>query len=217
MIVVLLYISADSRLWRRDAQTEQITVFCDFSQKTSQMMIKCGFICERYTVMLFCWISQHYQVYSPTTEYQKASLTILPIEIYNLPFMGHKIPYLSSLLVTCHLSSRLYGVMPSTKFSWTIFLNWTKWQPELNGEILKFRYICKWSLTTDPDSIYFHRNVPHNTLFQNCTNHSALLNKMAARAKNRNILKYPPKLYWPKWARVLVSDPGPQDPLVLTP
>ena len=25
--------------------------------------------------------------------------------------MGHKIPYLSSLLVTCHLSSRLYGVL----------------------------------------------------------------------------------------------------------
>ena len=25
--------------------------------------------------------------------------------------MGHKIPYLSSLLVTCHLSSRLYGVI----------------------------------------------------------------------------------------------------------
>ena len=24
--------------------------------------------------------------------------------------MGHKIPFLSSLLVTCHLSSRLYGV-----------------------------------------------------------------------------------------------------------
>ena len=38
------------------------------------------------------------------------SLTILPTENYNLPFMGHKIPYLSSLLVTCHQSSRLYGV-----------------------------------------------------------------------------------------------------------
>ena len=25
--------------------------------------------------------------------------------------MGHKIPYLSSLLVTCHQSSRLYGVV----------------------------------------------------------------------------------------------------------
>ena len=38
------------------------------------------------------------------------SLTILPIENYNQPFIGHKISYLSSLLVTCHLSSRLYGV-----------------------------------------------------------------------------------------------------------
>ena len=55
-------------------------------------------------------ISRHYQVYSPTTEYQRASVTFLPTENNNLPFMGHKIPYLSSLLVTCHLSSRLYGV-----------------------------------------------------------------------------------------------------------
>ena len=49
-------------------------------------------------------------MYSSTTEYQRTSLTILPTENYNLPFMGHKIPYLSSLLVTCHQSSWLYGV-----------------------------------------------------------------------------------------------------------
>ena len=48
-------------------------------------------------------------MYSLPTKYQSASLTILPTVNYNLPFMGHKIPYLSSLLVTCHLSSRLYG------------------------------------------------------------------------------------------------------------
>ena len=59
----------------------------------------------------FCMISRHYQVYSSTTEYQRASLTILPTGNYNLPFMGHKIPYLSSLIVTCHQSSRLYGVL----------------------------------------------------------------------------------------------------------
>ena len=50
-------------------------------------------------------------MYSSTTEYQRTSLTILPTENYNLPFMAHKIPYLSSLLVTCHQSSRLYGVV----------------------------------------------------------------------------------------------------------
>ena len=61
----------------------------------------------------FCRISQHLQVYSSTTEYQRTSLTILPTENYNLPSMGHKIPYLSSLLVTCHQSSRLYGVFMS--------------------------------------------------------------------------------------------------------
>ena len=50
-------------------------------------------------------------MYLSTTEYQRASLTILPTENYDLPFMGHKISYLSSLLVTCHQSSRLYGVL----------------------------------------------------------------------------------------------------------
>ena len=60
-------------------------------------------------------ISQHLQVYSSTTEYQRASLTILPTENYNLHFMEHKIPYLSSLLVTCHQSSRLYGVINKLK------------------------------------------------------------------------------------------------------
>ena len=58
----------------------------------------------------FCRISQHQQVYLSTIEYQRASLRILPIKNYNLPFMPPKIPYLSSLLVTCHQSSRLYGV-----------------------------------------------------------------------------------------------------------
>ena len=62
------------------------------------------------TSACFCMISRHYQVYSSITEYPRASLTILPTGNYNLPFMGHKIPYLSSLLVTCHQSSRLYGV-----------------------------------------------------------------------------------------------------------
>ena len=60
-------------------------------------------------------ISKHYQVYSSTTEYQRASLTILPTGNYNLPFMGHKIPYLSSLLVTCHQSSRSYGVITASR------------------------------------------------------------------------------------------------------
>ena len=49
-------------------------------------------------------------MYSSTTEFQRASLTILPTVNYNPPSMGHKIPYLSSLLVTCHQSNRLYGV-----------------------------------------------------------------------------------------------------------
>ena len=49
----------------------------------------------------FCRISQQYQVYSSTTEYRRASLTILSTKKYNLPFMGHKNPYLSSLSSAC--------------------------------------------------------------------------------------------------------------------
>ena len=74
----------------------------------------------------FCRISQHLQVYSSTTEYQRASLLFLPTENYNLPFMGHEIPYPSSLLVTCHQSSRLYGVI---MYVWENFnyLLWNQW------------------------------------------------------------------------------------------
>ena len=35
----------------------------------------------------------------------------------------------------------------------------------------------------------FHSQVPWVILYQNCSNHSALLNKMAARAKNRKTFK----------------------------
>ena len=48
-------------------------------------------------------------MFSSTTEYHRASLTILPTVNYNLPFIGHKIRYLSSLLVTFHQSSRCTG------------------------------------------------------------------------------------------------------------
>ena len=85
------------------------------------------------TSACFCMISQHYQVYSSTIEYQRASLTILPTGNYNLPFMGHKIPYLSSLLVTCHQSSRLYGVLQVllkwNEHKWAIFMHFTSFHP----------------------------------------------------------------------------------------
>ena len=110
MIEVLLYISADSRLWQRDAQPEQITVFVTFLGKPLKWWSSVALFMSYITSACFCMISQHYQVYSSTTEYQRASLTILPTGNYKLPFMGHKILYLSSLLVTCHQSSRLYGV-----------------------------------------------------------------------------------------------------------
>ena len=75
------------------------------------MMVKSGIICETFSVSLFLSglsTLTRILIYNRVPE---GSLTILPTENYNLPFMGHKIPHLSSLLVTCHQSSRLYGVV----------------------------------------------------------------------------------------------------------
>ena len=118
------------------------------------------------TSACFCMISRHYQVYSSTTEYQRAFLTILPTENYNLPFMGHKIPYLSSLLVTCHQSSRLYGVfklaqekhrVASTPELATNFIDYkqmagmTMVRKNCYYTVLSRRYALRW--------IYFNLNI----------------------------------------------------------
>ena len=42
------------------------------------------------------------------------------------------------------------------------------------------------SITTVPNSIFFHRNVPHNAFYQNVSECLAQLNNMATRAKIRN-------------------------------
>ena len=42
--------------------------------------------------------------------------------------------------------------------------------------------------TTGLNFYFFHNSVPHNVLYQNNTESSALLNTKAATAKNRNIL-----------------------------
>ena len=80
---------------------------------SSEMMIKCGFICERYYIKstCLCRISQHQHVYSSTNEYQRASLCDLQTKNYNLSFMRPKMLNLSSLLVICHQRSRLYCVL----------------------------------------------------------------------------------------------------------
>ena len=109
-MVVLLYISAESRLWRRDAQSEQITVFVTFLGKPLKWWSTLALFMRGIMSACFCRISQHHQEYSSTTEFQRPSLIFLPSENYNLHFMGYKNPYLSSLLVTCHQNSRLYGV-----------------------------------------------------------------------------------------------------------
>ena len=44
------------------------------------------------------------------------------------------------------------------------------------------------SLTIGPNSKLFHRIVPHDAFYQNCTNGSAPLNKRAARAPDKKYL-----------------------------
>ena len=74
---------------------------------------------------------------------------------------------------------------PSTKIAQTVPLHWTRWPPVLKLEkpLNDFfswtrRWILKW----------LYRNASWVTLYQNCSNDSAMLNMMAARAINRNKL-----------------------------
>ena len=135
--LLLLYISADSRLWQRDTQPEPFFFFCDFFfRKALKWCSSVALFVSGITSACFCRICQHRQVYSPTIEYQRASLRILPIENYDLPFMRPKIPYLSSLLVTCHQSSRLYGVIMHTSAVlveatfYSEFVEWLAFPPD---------------------------------------------------------------------------------------
>ena len=89
-------------------------------------------------------------MYSSTTEYQRASLTNLPTENYNLAFMGHKISYLSSLLVTCHQSSQLYGVkwIFGATLDFLVLLSdigqcWHSWA-KFCSETLSTSILCVW-------------------------------------------------------------------------
>ena len=74
---------------------------------------------------------------------------------------------------------------PSTKIAQTVLLCWTRWPPELKIEKPLndfFSWTRRWILKS------LHRNVTWVTLYQKCSNDFALLNKMAARAINRNKL-----------------------------
>ena len=91
-------------------------------------------------------------MYSSTTEYQRASLTILPTENYNPPSMGQKIPYLSSLLVACHQSSRLYGVVVPFANSLNNDLSVTLRGRSKIGhhkDIMSFPYFCGFSMSSN--------------------------------------------------------------------
>ena len=103
-------------------------------------------------------------------------------------------------------------IMPSTKIAQMVPLHWTKWLSEL--KIDKSLNDISWN--TSPNLKQFHIDVSPNALYQNCTNHSTLINKMAAKAKNifkwhlllnhwskhRNVPHYAPL---PKFAQSLCS------------
>ena len=78
-----------------------------------------------------------------------------------------------------NVTGRFFG-WPSTKIAQTVLLRWTRWPPELKIE--------------KPLNDFFSRTREDGfwnswmTLYQNCSKNSATLNKMAARAINRNML-----------------------------
>ena len=74
----------------------------------------------------------------------------------------------------------------STKIAQTVPLHWTRWPPELKIEKPLNDFF---SLTSASILKKIYRKVPWVTLYQNCSNRSAPLNKMAARAKNRKTYK----------------------------
>ena len=74
----------------------------------------------------------------------------------------------------------------STKIAQTVLLRWIRWPPELKIEKSLNDFS---SLTSASILKWVYRMVSWVTLYQNCWNHSALLNKMAARVKNRKTFK----------------------------
>ena len=61
-----------------------------------------------------------------------------------------------------------------------------------SARALDKKYKKNLSEPTGPNSIQFHRNVPHNALNQNCPNAPALMNKSATRAIDKIYLKTTP-------------------------
>ena len=66
-------------------------------------------------------------------------------------------------------------------------LGWTRWQPDWKIEITSDNFS---SLTSRWIFKLFHRNVSWLFLYQNCSNCSAGMNKMAARGKNRKTFNW---------------------------
>ena len=75
----------------------------------------------------------------------------------------------------------------STKIAQTVPLRWTRWPPELKIEKPLNDFS---SLTSELILKIFYRKVSWVTLYQNCSNRSTPLNKMATRAKNRKTFKW---------------------------
>ena len=85
----------------------------------------------------------------------------------------------------CNNDTGMFLRWLSTKIAQIVPLHWTRWPPELKIEKPLndfFSWTRKWILKE------LYRIVSWVTLYQNCSNDSAMLNKMAARAINRNKL-----------------------------
>ena len=89
------------------------------------------------------------------------------------------------LVTTGRISIKLDRIVPWEVFyqiAQTIPLHYTKWLPGLKIENTSNDIS---TVTTGQIAIEHDRIVPWEVLYQNCSNRSALLHKMAARAKTR--------------------------------
>ena len=94
---------------------------------------------------------------------------------------------------------------PYTKIAQTVQLGWTRWQPKLKIEIPSNDFS---SFTSGWILKLFHRNVPWITLYQSCSNCSARMNKMAARAKSRKTFNWLLDGFWNNFTGMFLERPS---------
>ena len=86
----------------------------------------------------------------------------------------HETTYPEPLVQIQNNLTEKFLMIPFTKIEQTVPLGWTKGHQSPRKEI-SLNNICPWTAGLNLE--YFHRNVPHYTLDQNCTNVSFRLTK----------------------------------------